>query len=118
MKFVSLSSITKIFNSYNTKITTAYKKYTDDAVNGLVDSAPEALNTLKELSTALNDDANFATTVTNSIATKVDKVEGKGLSTNDFTTDLKTKLENITDPEDVTDEEINTLINTLFPSEG
>lgn len=33
--------------------------------------------------------------LTTALADKVDKVEGKGLSTNDFTTDLKTKLTNL-----------------------
>ena len=36
----------------------------------LVDSSPDSLNTLNELAAALGDDANFSTTVTNSIATK------------------------------------------------
>ena len=40
------------------------------AVNALVDSAPGALDTLNELAAALGDDANFSTTVTNSLATK------------------------------------------------
>ena len=40
------------------------------AVSDLVDAAPDALNTLNELSAALGDDANFASTVTNSLATK------------------------------------------------
>ena len=42
------------------------------AVSGLVDSAPETLDTLNELAAALGDDANLATTLTNSIATKLD----------------------------------------------
>jgi len=37
----------------------------------LVDSAPSTLNTLNKLAAALGDDPNFATTVTNSIATKL-----------------------------------------------
>jgi hypothetical protein len=41
------------------------------AVSNLVDSSPSALNTLNELAAALGDDANFSTTVTNSIATKL-----------------------------------------------
>lgn len=40
------------------------------AVNNVVDSAPGALDTLNELAAALGDDANFSTTVTNSLATK------------------------------------------------
>jgi hypothetical protein len=47
--------------------TTAFVK---KAVDDLVAAAPGALNTLDELAAALGDDANFATTVTNSLATK------------------------------------------------
>jgi hypothetical protein len=41
------------------------------AVANLVDTAPSTLDTLNELAAALGDDPNFATTVTNSIATKL-----------------------------------------------
>ena len=40
-------------------------------VSNLANSAPAALDTLNELAAALNDDANFSATVTNSIATKL-----------------------------------------------
>lgn len=43
----------------------------DASVSALVDTAPATLNTLNELAAALGDDANFSTTVTNSIATKL-----------------------------------------------
>lgn len=43
------------------------------AVAGLVDSAPAALDTLKELAAALGNDPNFAVTVTNTLATKAAK---------------------------------------------
>lgn len=39
-------------------------------ISNLVDAAPSTLDTLNELAAALGDDPNFATTVTNSIATK------------------------------------------------
>ena len=39
-----------------------------------MDSAPGALDTLNELAAAINDDASFSTTVTNSIATKIGNV--------------------------------------------
>ena len=44
--------------------------YTDTAISNLVNAAPTTLNTLKELSDALGGDASFATTVTNSLASK------------------------------------------------
>ena len=40
------------------------------AIDNLVDSAPGTMNTLNEIAAALNDDANFNTTVTNLIAAK------------------------------------------------
>ena len=43
----------------------------DARVALIVDAAPGTLNTLNELAAALGDDANFSTTVTNSIATKL-----------------------------------------------
>jgi len=43
----------------------------DARVALIVDSAPGTLDTLNELAAALGDDANFSTTVTNSIATKL-----------------------------------------------
>ena len=55
--------------------TIATKTYADSAastaVAAVIDSSPAALDTLNELAAALGDDANFSTTVTNSIATKL-----------------------------------------------
>ncbi len=67
------------------------KKYTDDAIihaavgdidveayvtekiATVIDSAPDALNTLNELAAALGDDPNFATTIATQIGGKADK---------------------------------------------
>jgi len=46
----------------------ARKAYVDNKINALVGGAPGALNTLNELAEALNDDDNFASTVTNEMA--------------------------------------------------
>ena len=73
----------------------AAKKYADKKVAGLVNSAPETLDTLNELAEALNNDPNFAATVSAQIGQKVDKAEGKGLSTEDYTTAEKNKLKGI-----------------------
>ena len=47
-----------------------------------------------DLSTDVQESLNKADT---ELAKKVDKVDGKGLSTNDYTTEEKNKLENITE---------------------
>ena len=73
----------------------ASETYVDSKVSNLVDSAPETLDTLNELAQALGDDHNFATTVSTQIGKKVDKVDGKGLSTNDYTAAEKNKLAGI-----------------------
>lgn len=65
------------------------KKYVDDKVAGIVNSAPETLDTLQELATALGNDPNFATTVATQIGKKVDKVDGMSLTHNDLTNELK-----------------------------
>jgi hypothetical protein len=56
--------------------TYATKAYADNsssvAAAAVVDSAPETLNTLNELSAALNDDANFASTITTALGNKLD----------------------------------------------
>lgn len=51
------------------------KSYTDTKVAGLVDSAPETLNTLNELAAALGDDPNFATTMATELGKKATKTE-------------------------------------------
>ena len=65
----SPTTTTQSASDNSTKIATT--AYADTAVANLVASAPSALNTLDELAAALNDDASFSTTVTNSIATKL-----------------------------------------------
>ena len=49
----------------------ATESYVGTQISNLVDSSPAALNTLNELAAAIGDDANFSTTVTNNIATKL-----------------------------------------------
>lgn len=71
----------------NNHLTT--KKYVDDKVAGIVNSAPETLDTLQELATALGNDPNFATTVSTQIGKKVNKVDGMSLTHNDLTNELK-----------------------------
>lgn len=59
-------------------VSTAQATAITTAINNLINAAPGALDTLDELAQALGDDPNFATTVTNALAslnaTKADKV--------------------------------------------
>lgn len=110
--------------------TGSVKKQVADAVAGIVADAPEAYDTLKEISDWISSHASDASDMNSqinanksaiatlngsnttagsvskavkdaqdalqaNIDTKVDKVSGKGLSTNDYTTEEKNKLEGI-----------------------
>ena len=63
------TATTQAASDNSTKLATT--AYVTTALANLVDSSPSSLNTLNELAAALNDDASFSTTVTNSIATKL-----------------------------------------------
>lgn len=63
----------------------ATETYVNEQISGLVNTAPETLDTLNELAAALGDDPNFATTVATQIGEKVDKtttINNKALSDN------------------------------------
>ena len=68
---LTYNSSTGVFDFTPVDLSTfATQSYVDTEIANLVNSAPTSLDTLDELAAALNDDANFASTVTNSIATK------------------------------------------------
>ena len=62
----------------------ASQEYVDSKVSDLINTAPEALDTLKELSTALGDDPNFATTVLTQLGNKADVASLEGLATESY----------------------------------
>lgn len=57
--------------SYLTGNSYATETYVDTAVQNVIDAAPAALDTLNELAASLNDDADFAGTMTTSLAGKL-----------------------------------------------
>lgn len=63
---------TEVLTAHQSLTNYATKTYVDTAVSDLVGSAPEALDTLKELADALGNDANFATSIATSIGEKAD----------------------------------------------
>ena len=56
-------------NTNTTQVATT--AYVQNEISELIDAAPGALDTLNELAAALGDDANFATTVTTALGTKL-----------------------------------------------
>ena len=64
-------AVTQIGADNSTKIATT--AFVQNRISTLIDSSPSALDTLNELAAALGNDENFATTVTNSLGTKLSK---------------------------------------------
>lgn len=76
--------------------TTYTKTETDTRIQAVVGAAPVALDTLVEIAAQLASDESAAAALVTTVATKVDKVTGKGLSTEDYSTAEKTKLAAVT----------------------
>jgi hypothetical protein len=81
----------------------ATETYVDTAVSNLVDTAPDALNTLNELAASLNDDADFAGTVTTSLAAKANSADLATVATSGSYTDLSDQPTVPSDVSDLTD---------------
>jgi hypothetical protein len=93
----------------------ATKGYVDTQVTNVIDSAPAALDTLNELAAALGDDANFSTTITNSIATKLPLAGGTmsgaiAMGTN--------KITGLGTPAAGTDASTKAYVDTMLPLAG
>lgn len=71
------------------------KLYTDTKIADLIGGAPETLDTLKEVADVIQENETVVDALNAAIGNKVDKVAGKGLSTNDFTAEQKSKLAGI-----------------------
>lgn len=76
-------------SNIDTKISTAVNAVKTDIMG---EGVPETFDTLKEIADYIETHQETAAALNAAIGNKVDKVEGKGLSTEDFTTELKTIL--------------------------
>tara|TARA_B100001094_G_scaffold116170_1_gene112093 strand:- start:1851 stop:6314 length:4464 start_codon:yes stop_codon:yes gene_type:complete len=84
------TAVTQAASDNTTKVATT--AYVNTAVANLVDSAPAALDTLNELAAAMGDDANFSTTITNSIATKLALAGGTMTGNLDLNDNVKIRV--------------------------
>ena len=84
-------------NNETTGILANAKKYADEKITALVDSAPEAMNTLGELATAIQDHNDvydaYVSTVSTQLDGKVDKESGKRLISETEATAFAAKAE-------------------------
>ncbi|EET60360.1 hypothetical protein BRYFOR_07556 [Marvinbryantia formatexigens DSM 14469] len=67
-------------------------QYVNKKISDLIGGAPETYDTLKEIADYIASHKNVADALNAAVGNKVNKVEGKGLSTNDYTNEEKSKL--------------------------
>ncbi|MDE7093729.1 MAG: hypothetical protein K2O52_02335 [Oscillospiraceae bacterium] len=117
----------RVSESGNTDLSNYYtksqidKKITDEVAK-IVAEAPEDFDTLKEFADWISNHAesvlemnSIITSLTTEVDNKVDKVQGKNLSTNDFTDVLKAKLTSLGN---YNDSELRAKINSLSATVG
>lgn len=89
------AALASIYNSVSAAQTSSdVETIVGNAIDGLIDGAPATYDTLKEIAAYIEAHGETVTALNQAIGNKVDKETGKGLSTEDFTTALKNKLEN------------------------
>ena len=64
-------------------------------INSIIDGAPEAYNTLKEIADYIAQDQSAGASILSALGNKVDKEAGKGLSSNDYDNTAKNKVDNL-----------------------
>lgn len=88
------AALAEIFTAASSAITTeSAQSLIAEEIAKIVNGAPETGDTLKELFDLITENKEAADLLTSAVSGKVDKIEGKGLSTEDFTTTLKAKLD-------------------------
>ena len=108
-KFLSKSEAVLTFNTKSDRLTTYTKTETNAEIAKVVGGAPELLDTLYELSQAINDDENFSTTMINELSLKATNIRVEGISDNSqqsinsTNTNLQANYYNTDDVDDIED---------------
>lgn len=69
------------------------KTYTDEKIALLMNNSSDAVDSIMELVTAMEENEDVVAALNTAVGKKVDKVNGKGLSTNDLTDTLKSNYD-------------------------
>ena len=104
-----MNEIKQVVNTNADELNTA-KEDIENLESGQGTSSTDIANLKRRVTTLETDNTTNKNNINNLQNNKVDKVDGKGLSTEDFTTELKSKLENL---ENYDDTEIKEDISNL-----
>lgn len=69
-------------------------QYINQKIADLIGTAPDTFDTLQEIAEWIQDNEEVTSAINDAIANKVDKEDGKGLSSNDFTDEYIEKINN------------------------
>lgn len=98
VKHISSTERTNWTDAYNKRHTHDNKSVLDEITSNLISACNNAVEHITDTTKHIT---NVERTLWNTVADKVDKVNGKGLSTNDYTTAEKEKLRDIEDGAEV-----------------
>lgn len=88
-KKANVSDVNRELADRYTKSQVFTKEEVLQKIEDLIGTAPDTLDTFKEIADALGNDPNFAATIMNLLAGKVDKEAGKQLTSNDYSNSEK-----------------------------
>lgn len=79
-------------NAIDASLTSA-NAYTDEKIGLLMNNSSEAVDSIMELADIMSENEDVVSALEEAVGKKVDKVNGKGLSTNDLTATLKSNYD-------------------------
>lgn len=88
--------------------------YTDDQIALLMNNSSAAVDSIMELAAAMDENEDVVAALEQAIGTKVDKIDGMGLSSNDFTDEDKNKLYSSIPTTDVIHGESQELLSNII----
>lgn len=95
-KYLSLERLKEYDDLIKAKIDEgddSVKTYTDEKIALLMNNSSDAVDSIMELVTAMEENEDVVAAINTAVGKKVDKVSGKGLSTNDLTDTLKSNYD-------------------------
>ncbi len=105
---------TSYVDSQDASVLSNAKAYTDAEIALLMNNSSEAVDSIMELAAAMAENKDVVAALESAIGKKVDKVEGMGLSSNDFTDEEKVKLNSPVPTDNVVHGESQELLSNIL----
>jgi len=112
--YYTVARVDSNISSYLNVNSYATETYVTNSINSVLDGAPAALDTLNELAAAINDDSDFAGTITSQLSTKLNISDFSSSFDNKFTASSTDSLSEGTTNLYFTDERVDDRVANLI----